>query len=285
MTSELGRPASFDVCFQNELARIEQGLERVLPPVSERPERLCEAMRYSVLNGGKRVRPLLTLLVSDMLKGNAAEGLLPACAVELIHSYSLIHDDLPCLDNDEFRRGQLTCHKKFGEAVAILAGDALFTLAFQVLGEMKDPVKAKRIVCELAQAAGYQGMVGGQVLEMLCAKEDLDLPTLESIHIQKTGQLIRASCLAGAIAAGAAPQEEVRIVRFGEYLGFAFQIVDDILDGDGLLRFMGAHEAKDAFLIVPTSAVRTLVVAKFEYGALRKLIKIDHITTLIISID
>ena len=237
--------SSFEVSFQSELARIEQGLERFLPPVSQRPGQLHEAMRYAVLNGGKRLRPLLTLLVSDLLRGDPAEGLIPACAVELIHSYSLIHDDLPCLDNDEYRRGQPACHKKFGEAMALLAGDALFTLAFQILSEMKDPVRTRRLVRELSQAAGHQGMVGGQVLELLCEKDSLDLPALESIHIQKTGQLIKASCLAGAVAAGAAPQEESRIVKFGEYLGFAFQIVDDILDGNGLLRFMSAHEARE----------------------------------------
>lgn len=245
MKPDLKKSKSFEAYFAHPLSLIEQALDRFLPTASQSPQVIHEAMRYSVLQGGKRIRPLLALEVCQMLGGDADEVLVPASAVEFIHSYSLIHDDLPCLDNDEFRRGQLTCHKKFGEPVALLAGDALLTLAFYVIGEMENVQAAKRISRELARAAGTFGMVGGQVLELVSEKKDMDLPGLERIHIQKTGQLIKTSCLIGAIAAGANQASETHIARFGEYLGLAFQIVDDILDADGVLRFMSAHEAEE----------------------------------------
>ena len=245
MTKESIDPSSLDAFFQTKAALIEHALDQFLPKPSQHLALIHEAMRYSVLNGGKRIRPLLCLAACDMLGGDQTEALIPACAVELIHSYSLIHDDLPSLDNDEFRRGKLTCHKKFGEAIALLAGDALLTLGFHVLGQLKDSRKTQRILFELSQAAGTSGMVGGQVMDLRSEEEEVDLPTLDAIHIQKTGQLIKVSCLVGAIIASANPEEESHILKYGEYLGFAFQIIDDILDGDGYLRFMSSHEARD----------------------------------------
>ena len=234
-----------DAQFQQFTAKIDRELDRFLPNPTQHLSQIQEAMRYSVLNGGKRIRPLLCLAVSEMLGGREEEAIVPACAVEMVHSYSLIHDDLPCLDNDEFRRGVLTSHKKYGEAIALLAGDALLTLSFEVLSKLADSKKVHRLVAEFSKAAGIAGMVGGQVMELAIDPKELDIPTLEAIHINKTGQLIKASCLAGAITAGASEQAESHILKFGEYLGFAFQIIDDILDGDGYLRFMSVHEAKD----------------------------------------
>lgn len=276
MPKESLNPKTLDRYFRVQTPRIERALDQILPKPSQHLAEIHEAMRYSVLNGGKRIRPLLCLAVSSMLGGDEKEALIPACAVELIHSYSLIHDDLPCLDNDEFRRGQLTCHKKFGEAIALLAGDALLTLAFQTVGQLKNSPKAHRILKELSQAAGTFGMVGGQVMDILIDRKELDLPTLDAIHIQKTGQLIKASCLAGAIVAGANSATEKHILRFGEYLGFAFQIIDDILDGDGYLRFMSVHEAR-------VKARDIVAKAKKELKGFKKNSHLMQITDFILS--
>lgn len=276
LTQESLDPKAIDRYFQAQTVRFERALDSFLPKPSQNLAQVHEAMRYSVLDGGKRIRPLLCLAVSDMLGGNENEALIPACAVELIHSYSLIHDDLPCLDNDELRRGQLSCHKKFGEAIALLAGDALLTLAFEVVGQLKDSQKAHRILRELSRAAGTLGMVGGQVMDILLDKREMDLPTLDAIHIQKTGQLIKTSCLVGAVVAGANREVENHILRFGEYLGFAFQIVDDILDGDGYLRFMSVHEAR--------VKVREIVAkAKKELKSFKKNSHLMQITDFILN--
>jgi len=276
LTQESLDPKSLQGFFQTQTSRVERALDSFLPKPSQNLAQIHEAMRYSVLNGGKRIRPLLCLAVCEMLGGNEKEAMIPACAVELIHCYSLVHDDLPCLDNDEFRRGQLTCHKKFGEAIALLAGDALVTLAFEVVGQLKDSQKAHRILKELSQAAGTLGMVGGQVMDILLDKGEMDLTTLDAIHIQKTGQLIKTSCLAGSIIAGANRDEERHILRFGEYLGFAFQIVDDILDGDGYLRFMSAHEAR-------VKAREVIAKAKKELKSFKKNSHLMQITDFILS--
>ena len=250
---------TLDSHLKDWTVQLEQALDHFLPKPSLHTAQIHEAMRYSVLNGAKRIRPLLCLSVCHMLEGDLREALIPACAIELIHCYSLVHDDLPSLDNDEFRRGQLTCHKKFGEATALLAGDALLTLAFQIVSRIKDSEKMKRVLNELSQAAGTSGMVGGQVMDLAFTNREMDLPTLDAIHIQKTGQLIKTSCLTGAVMAGANEQAEAHILKFGEYLGFAFQIVDDILDGDGYLRFMSAHEAKEKAVEIITDAKRELM--------------------------
>ncbi len=265
-----------DSHLKNWTVQLEQALDGFLPKPSLHTAQIHEAMRYSVLNGGKRIRPLLCLSVCHMLEGDLSEALIPACAIELIHCYSLVHDDLPSMDNDEFRRGQLTCHKKFGEATALLAGDALLTLAFQIVSRIKDSEKMKRVLNELSQAAGTSGMVGGQVMDLLFTNREMDLPTLDAIHIQKTGQLIKTSCLTGAVMARASEEEEARILKFGEYLGFAFQIVDDILDGDGYLRFMSAHEAKE-------KAVEVIADAKKELMRFKRSQPLLEIANLILN--
>lgn len=255
---------------------IETALDRFLPKPSQHSGLVHEAMRYSVLEGGKRIRPLLCLSVCEVLGGDEQEALIAGCAIEFIHSYSLIHDDLPCMDNDELRRGKPTCHKKFGEAIALLAGDALLTLAFETIAKLQDPKKSQRLTMELAQAAGTAGMVGGQVMELVTDPKEINLPMIDAIHILKTGQLIKTSCLAGAVIAGANPDEERHILKFGEYLGFAFQIIDDILDGDGYLRFMSAHEARD-------KAAEVIDQGKKELAGFKSNQKLTSIADLILS--
>src|SRR2546429_7381913 len=189
-------------------------------------------MRYSVFAGGKRIRPILCLETARVFFSEVTPALHPACAIEFIHTYSLIHDDLPARDNDDLRRGKPTCHKKFGEAIAILAGDALLTLAFETVGAT--PAAAERraaILSEVAAAAGtINGMVGGQVADIEAEGKPVDPQMLEYIHRSKTAALIRASITAGALCAGAASEDVNRLRRFGETIGWAFQVTDDILD-------------------------------------------------------
>ena len=222
--------------------KIEEALRRALPSEASHPKELHEAMRYAVLSGGKRFRPLLVLSASEAVGGDPERALLPACAVELIHSYSLVHDDLPALDNDDMRRGIATCHKKFGEALAILAGDALLTRAFQLLSEFKPVRKAVPLIQELAEAAGTHGMIGGQVDDILLSASDISI--VDSISRNKTGRLIQASAVMGAIVGTGSESKLKRIRRFGEALGLAFQVVDDIMDGDGCLRVMSPEQAR-----------------------------------------
>lgn len=262
--------------FKNQLSRLATELDRLLPKSSKHATQIHDAMRYSVLDGGKRIRPLLCLSVCEVLGGDENEALIAGCALEFIHSYSLIHDDLPCMDNDELRRGKPTCHKKFGESIALLAGDALLALAFETLAKLKDPKKSQRLIAELAQAAGTAGMVGGQVMELVIDPKEIDLPTIDAIHILKTGQLIKTSSLAGAIIASANSEQEYHILKYGEYLGFAFQIIDDILDGDGYLRFMSAHEARD-------KAVEIIEKGKKEVAGFKNNQKLNLIADLVLS--
>ena len=226
---------------------IDAAIDNILPKAAAQPSIVHEAMRYGVLSGGKRFRPILLLASAEACGAKSEDALFAAVAVELVHAYSLIHDDLPCMDNDDWRRGKPSCHKKFGEAYAVLAGDALLTFAFEVLGRTKPASRAQKLVQALSHAIGTSGMIGGQVMDKLYEGENVDLPTLSYIHIHKTGQLIRACCQLGAQCADARPAVEMALVRFGEYLGFAFQIIDDIIDGDGYVKLMGVEEArKDA---------------------------------------
>lgn len=241
-----------EVYFKKKRALIEKALRKALPAESAEPSVLHEAMRYAVLGEGKRIRPILTLAVSEMFGGKERDAIAPACAVELIHAYSLIHDDLPVMDNADMRRGRPSCHKQFGETTALLAGDALLTLAFEVLGKSgSDPAVQLKLVKLVAEAAGSLGMVGGQVLDLESGGRRMGPAQLDRMNRMKTGALIRASCEAGAISAGAGLSAECRISRFGHYLGFAFQVVDDIIDQDGYLILMGASRAREkaAFLI------------------------------------
>ena len=228
-------------------ARIEKVLDRWLPPADKRPERLHSAMRYAVLGGGKRMRPLLIYATGETL-GVPAERLdAPAAAVEIIHAYSLIHDDLPALDNDDLRRGKPTCHKKFGDAIAILAGDALLTLAFETVSTTPvPPSQCVAMVKEVASAAGtINGMVGGQVADLEAERQRIEPEMLEYIHRSKTAALIRASVTAGALCAGAGPDDVARLRRFGETIGWAFQVTDDILDVEESSAALGKTAGKD----------------------------------------
>lgn len=232
----------YETCFKAYLETIEKTLESALPGNAQYPASIHEAMRYSVFPGGKRFRPILTLAACEAAGGKAANALLPAAAIELVHCYSLVHDDLPSLDNDDLRRGKPTCHKQFGEALAVLAGDGLLTLAFQILGEVKPAGKAVQLISELSTAAGTYGMIGGQVAELKTEPQKLNLSVLDYISIHKTGKLIKASAVCGAIAGGASRDTQSRIQKYGEFLGLAFQSVDDLLDGDGYLKMIKARD-------------------------------------------
>lgn len=230
--------------------RIETALEAWLPPEQAPPAKLHRAMRYAVLGGGKRVRPTLVYATG------AAVGLAPeavnaiACAVEMIHAYSLIHDDLPAMDDDDLRRGRPTCHKAFDEATAILAGDALMTQAFLVLARDETlavgPAVRLAMIDRLAWASGSRGMAGGQAMDLEAEGQEIDLITLENIHIHKTGALIRASVnMASQAAPGLAPDLEDRLDRYAKCLGLAFQIRDDILDIEAPTEILGKTHGKD----------------------------------------
>ncbi len=227
---------------------VDTALERYLPDDERMPQFLHKAMRYSVFAGGKRIRPVLVLAACEAVGGRAEDVLPAACALEMIHTYSLIHDDLPAMDDDDLRRGRPTNHKVFGEANAILAGDALLTEAFNVLASATGcSVEVRlRVVQLIAQAAGCAGMVGGQVLDMESEGKQIDLPTLEYIHIHKTGALIRASLEAGALLGGADEATVKKLVRYGELAGLAFQIADDILDVIGDQAEIGKDVGSDA---------------------------------------
>jgi geranylgeranyl diphosphate synthase type II len=236
--------------FGDYRALVDQALDDVLPPPERPPQRLHEAMRYSVFAGGKRLRPILLLATGESC-GAAREELLPAaCAVELIHTYSLIHDDLPVFDDDDYRRGLPANHKAFGEAVAILAGDALQALAFQCLGEAArlstHPERWLEAVAELGSAAGSTGMAGGQYADVAAQGADLDLDALRALHGAKTGALLTGCVRVGAILAGVEPDTLERLNAYGKAVGLAFQIVDDILDVEGSLEDLGKRPGGDA---------------------------------------
>lgn len=221
---------------------VERALERFFPPETTYPEIIYKAMRYSLFTGGKRFRPVLTVSTAETL-GRPPDFVLPtACGIEYIHTYSLIHDDLPAIDNDDYRRGRLTCHKVFGEGIALMAGDALFAEAFKLISELQRASQSDKIVeviKEISQASGAGGMVGGQVVDMISSGKKVVLETLEYIHSRKTGRLIEAAVRSGAILADASPAELEALTKFAQQLGLAFQIIDDILDEEGELKELG----------------------------------------------
>ncbi len=229
-------------------ARVDAALERWVPPESTLPEAIHKAMRYSLFAGGKRIRPILCMAAAEAVSDLAAGIESCACTLELIHTYSLIHDDLPALDNDDLRRGVPTCHKVFGDAMAILAGDALLTLAFQVLAQMDCPDHRKvALIAELSTAAGtVGGMIGGQVCDIEGEGQNPDAALLEAIHRAKTGALLRASLRMGAIYAGADDEQLRALSCYGEHVGLAFQIVDDVLDVEQSSEALGKTAGKDA---------------------------------------
>ncbi|MCK4300224.1 MAG: polyprenyl synthetase family protein [Planctomycetes bacterium] len=225
---------------------VDSALERWLPTEDERPPELHAAMRYAVLGEGKRLRPVLVLAAAEACGGEADQALRAAAAVEFVHCYSLVHDDLPAIDDDDLRRGRPTCHKVFGEAMAVLAGDALLTLAFEVLTkQVEDERLAAVLVFELARAAGHAGMVGGQVVDILSEGEEPSSELLDYIHRHKTGALIRASVRMGSLCAGASEERLRALTAYGERVGLAFQIADDCLDVTSSAKELGKATQKD----------------------------------------
>ncbi len=253
-------PDAFAAWSAARLVEVDAALEAALP--QQAPAELGEAMRYAVLDGGKRLRPLLVWAAAEALAGarlspashEAARRC--ACAVELVHAYSLVHDDLPCMDNDVLRRGKPTVHVRFGEATALLAGDALQALAFeQVLGlaqATETAALAARLGLCLAQASGHEGMAGGQAIDLAAVGQRLNLAELEEMHRRKTGALLRASVQMGALAAGANATELAALTRYGTALGLAFQVVDDVLDVVADSATLGKTAGKDAAAAKPT---------------------------------
>jgi geranylgeranyl diphosphate synthase, type II len=232
-------------------AQIDGALEGLIPGAEIYPPAIFQAVRYSLFAGGKRLRPILCLAAAEAI-GGEGEAVLPvACAIEMIHTYSLIHDDLPAMDDDDYRRGRLTSHKVFGEDIAILAGDALLTEAFQIMTRREQmpgipPERLLDVAREIAAAAGWFGMVGGQILDVQSAGKGVDLETLHAIHRMKTGAMIRVSLRAGAILAGASEGSLTALTDYGERIGLAFQIADDILNVEGDRTLLGKGTGSDA---------------------------------------
>lgn len=236
----------FENIMKNDISLVESRLTDLLPKCANGQDEVVEAMKYSLVNGGKRLRPVLCLEFAKACGGDRFDALDFACAVEYIHTYSLIHDDLPCMDDDDMRRGKPSCHKQFGEAIALLAGDALLTHAFQIVaGAELDDSKIALACGLLAQNAGVQGMVGGQVIDLKYESESPDLRQLLSVHRLKTGALISAACLLGCIAAGADDKKIAAASAYAYDLGVAFQIKDDILDVTGSSEELGKPVGSD----------------------------------------
>jgi len=229
-------------------ALTDAALERLLPASTQRPVSIHKAMRHSVFAGGKRLRPILCMEAGRMIAGSLPSGIEElGAALEMLHTYSLIHDDLPALDNDDLRRGRPTCHKVFGEAIAILAGDALQTQAYEVLSRLRCPAESRvRIIEEIARGTGtIEGMIGGQVVDLEAERTRPDLATLEYIHRSKTAALIGASVISGGVYAGADERAVSSLRSFGQSIGLAFQIVDDVLDVTQTSEQLGKTAGKD----------------------------------------
>lgn len=233
--------------LESSAQRIDVALDRLLPAESVEPRRLHQAMRYSLLAPGKRLRPILCLASAEAIGGKTEAVLTPAAAVEILHTYTLIHDDLPAMDNDTLRRGRATCHVAFDEATAILAGDALLTLSFAILSETScaTPYSAVDLVRELAQAAGSTGVIGGQMADIEGEGKPMSLEQLHFIHTHKTGDLIRAAVRLGAMTAGAASDHLAALTSYAEKIGLAFQIADDILNASSTSEELGKSAGTD----------------------------------------
>ena len=248
--------ADFHGWARSRQARIEAVLQILLPAADIAPERLHDAMRYAVLGGGKRVRPLLAFAAGDLTEADEERVGIAAAAVELIHVYSLVHDDLPCMDDDVLRRGKPTCHIKYDEPIALLTGDSLQSLAFQLLAEHRladDPQAQLGMIRLLAQAAGSRGMAGGQAVDLDSVGKALSLPELEFMHIHKTGALIRAAVMLGAYCGAPLDEDEAsNLDHFAKCVGLAFQVVDDVLDAEATTATLGKTAGKDAENNKPT---------------------------------
>lgn len=248
LPSDRAHPMDFESYTSEKRLLIDRALEELLPPEDRFPQEIFRAMRYSVLNGGKRLRPILVLASCEAVGGNSEVAVPTACAIECIHSYSLVHDDLPAMDNDDFRRGKPTTHRAFGEAIAILAGDALLTLAFEIIADRTKGVPAEVIldVTKLvASAAGIGGMISGQVVDILSEGRQISSETLDFMHRNKTGALIRASVVSGGLLGGGTSAQVDALGVYGDNIGLAFQITDDILDIEGKLEKIGKPVGSD----------------------------------------
>ena len=233
--------------WQERLHLVEAQLKKELKSNPSLDDRLAEAMEYSLMAGGKRMRPMLLMAAADAVGGRGTDFLTAGCAMEMIHTYSLIHDDLPAMDNDDYRRGKLTNHKVYGDSMAILAGDALLTLAFEVLlrQEQAEPAVKLAVLKEFAVAAGQSGMVGGQAMDIEAEGRKIDMETLQKLHMGKTGALFHAAIRSGAMLAGASPEELGALTTYADKFGLAFQITDDILDVTGDEAVLGKPVGSD----------------------------------------
>ena len=223
----------------NKKEIIDKALDRYLPCSKTKPAVIHRAMRYAVLSGGKRIRPILTIASFEACGGKGNAIMPVACAIELIHTYTLVHDDLPCMDNDDYRRGKLSCHKKFNEAIALLAGDALLTMGFELIGKSD-------IIKEISKAIGSQGTIGGQVVDMLQSTENrVQRTELDYIASKKTGALFEAALKVGGMFKGVSKKKLTSLSRFGRDIGFTFQLIDDLIDGDGYVKVYGASHLRN----------------------------------------
>jgi geranylgeranyl diphosphate synthase, type II len=238
----------FAAWLKSQKDRVDAALDRLLPPAAEPPGTLHAAIRHSMFAGGKRLRPILLLAACEACGGNTEQALPAACAVECIHTYSLIHDDLPCMDDDDFRRGHPTCHKVYGEAIAVLAGDALQPLAFELLlqSDLSDKSDRSLLVHELATAAGSRFLIAGQVRDLEAERREVSFEELRTIHEGKTAALLTCCFRLGALIAGAQPVRLQALTTFGHALGLAFQVIDDILDCTQSSEKLGKTAGKDA---------------------------------------
>ncbi|MGB3573328.1 MAG: geranylgeranyl diphosphate synthase CrtE [Phormidesmis sp.] len=248
VTTNLDSPSTFDLksYLHERRLQVEAALDAALPVVY--PEKIYESMRYSVLAGGKRLRPILCLATCELLGARSAIAMPTACALEMVHTMSLIHDDLPAMDNDDYRRGKLTNHKVYGEDVAVLAGDALLTYAFEHIATQTkgaEPLKILDVVARLGKAVGAAGLVGGQVVDLASEGTAVDEQTLTFIHMHKTAALLEVSVTSGAILAGADSSAIDRLTRYAQRIGLAFQIVDDVLDITSTSETLGKSVGKD----------------------------------------
>lgn len=273
MTTLLKTPAPPKTAKLDRLTRqVNETLERLLPKTASSPQVMAEAMRYCVLSGGKRFRPLLVLGACEAVGASLRQALPVACAVELIHTYSIVHDDLPAMDNADQRRGQPSCHRKFGEGNAILVGDALLTLAFETLSRNGTP-NALAIIRTLGEASGTNGLIGGQVMDLQAISQPRMATerVLEDIARLKTASLIAAGVVAGALAGGGSSEQVKRLQRYGQTVGLAFQLIDDMHDRDGLAQVIGMETAKTASTKMIARATDALEPFKARAGVLRQL--------------
>ncbi|MFH1406829.1 MAG: polyprenyl synthetase family protein [Candidatus Omnitrophota bacterium] len=227
---------------------IDEALDKCLPKVNEYPPSIHKAMRYAVFSGGKRIRPILTLAAAECAGAKVKDAILPACALECIHAYSLVHDDLPYCDDDDFRRGKPSVHKKYNPTLALLSGDALLTLGFELLAKTgKRPGLGGELISIVSEAIGTYGMIGGQVIDLAMQNEEREpnLPTMQYIHTHKTGALITAALKIGGMCAGASKATLKKLAQYGEYVGIAFQVIDDIMDNEGYARAFGIRSARE----------------------------------------